>query len=104
MQAHFYLELRTTKYAEMETPIVYGIDLRHLMKYLYDYDLPMIQDPMGVSAYISACSTTAKREEALSKTRSDFQRADKAYEKRTSIVDEAFSWWNLFFNNLFPAR
>jgi len=100
----FYLELRTTKYAEGESSIVYDIDLKRVMKILYDNDLPSIQDPMGISGYVKACSTDAKREEALSKVKTGYSRAEKAVEKRESNVDDAFYWWNLFYNNEFPSR
>ena len=100
----FYLEVRVTKYAEKETAIVYDIDLRHVMKSMHDADLAMIQDPMGISGYIKACTSDAKRVEALSKVKTGFIRADKAYEKRTSNVDDAFDWWNLYFNDKFPPR
>lgn len=100
----FYLELRTTKYAEKETAIIYDIDIRNVMKILYERDLPSIQDPMGISGYVHACSSAAKRTEALSKVKTGYTRADKAYEKRTSDVDNAFYWWNLFYNDKFPAR
>jgi hypothetical protein len=100
----FYLELRTTKYAEGESAIVYDIDLRHIIKFLYENNLPSINDPMGISGYISACSTDAKRQEALSKVKTAFGRADKAYDYRTSNVDDCFYYWNLFYNNQFPNR
>jgi hypothetical protein len=100
----FYLELRITKYAEGESAIVYDIDLRHIIKYLYDNDLPSINDPMGISNYIVACSTDAKRQDALSKVRTAFIRADKAYGNRTTNLDDCFYWWNLFFNYEFPSR
>lgn len=100
----FYLELRTTKYAEGESAIVYDIDLHHIIKHLYNNDLPSINDPMGISGYIVACSTHAKRQDALSKVKTAFSRADKAYDNRTSNLDDSFYWWNLFFNSEFPNR
>lgn len=100
----FYLELRTTKYAEGESVIVYDIDLHHIIKHLYDNDLPSINDPMGISGYIAACSTDAKRTDALSRIKTAYTRADKAYDNRTSNLDDCFYWWNLFFNNEFPSR
>ncbi|WP_407525706.1 nucleotidyltransferase [Lacibacter sp. MH-610] len=100
----FYLELRTTKYAEGESSIVYDIDVKRVMKILYDNDLPSIQDPMGISGYVKACSTEAKREDALSKVKTGYTRAEKAVEKRESNVDDAFYWWKLFYNNEFPSR
>ena len=100
----FYLELRTTKYAEGESSIVYDIDVKRVMKFLYDNDLPNIQDPMGISGYVRACPTDAKREDALSKVKTGSTRADKAVEKRESNLDDCFYWWNLFYNNEFPNR
>jgi len=100
----FYLELRTTKYAEAEKSIIYDIDLKRLMKWLYDNELPNIQDPMGISGYVKASSTDAKRADALSKLKTGHTRAENAYEKRESNLDDCFYWWNLFYNNEFPSR
>lgn len=100
----FYLELRVTKYAEKESSIIYDIDLYNIMKFLYENNLPSIQDPMGISGYVKACSTDAKRQEALSKLKTGFTRAEKAYGERTANLDNCFYWWNLFFNNEFPNR
>lgn len=100
----FYLELRTTRYAAGESVIVYDIDVKRVMKILFDNDLPNVQDPMGISGYVKACSTGAKREHSLSKVKTGYSRADKAVESRESNVDDAFNWWNLFYNNKFPNR
>lgn len=100
----FYLELRTTKYAEGETSILYDIDVKRVMKNLYDNDLPSIIDPMGISGYVNACTTNAKRQDALSKLKTGYIRAEKAVEKRESNLDDAFYWWNLFYNDEFPSR
>ena len=75
-----------------------------LLEIRYDNDYPSIQDPMGISGYVRACSTDAKRENALSKVKTGYTRAEKAVEKRETNVDDAFYWWNLFFNNEFPNR
>lgn len=100
----FYLELRVTKYAEKESSFVYDIDLRQIMKYLYDNDLPQIQDPMGVSGCIKACKSDTKRTQALSKLSTGFIGADKAYANRENNINDAFYWWNMFFNGMFPSR
>lgn len=100
----FYLELRTTKYAENESSIVYDFDLKRVMKLLYDNDLASIYDPMGISGTVKACSTLAKREDALSKLKTGYTRAEKACEKRESNLDECFDWWNKFFGGEFPSR
>jgi hypothetical protein len=100
----FYLELRTTKYAEGETSIIYDIDVRRVIKLLYDNDLAMIQDPMGISGYVKACNTDAKKTDALSKLSTAHSRAEKAYACRESNLDDCFYWWNLFYNDEFPLR
>ena len=100
----FYLELRTTKYAENESSIIYDIDVKRVMKMLYDNGLASIQDPMGISGYVKACSTDAKKTDALSKLSTGYTRAEKACEKRESNLDDCFYWWNLFYNNEFSSR
>jgi hypothetical protein len=63
-----------------------------------------IQDPMGVSGYVSACSTDSQKKDALSKLWSAKIRADKARDAavRTQIK-EAFDWWRLLYNYKFPT-
>ena len=100
----FYLELRTTKYAEGESSIIYDIDLTRLFGSLDDNGLPAVRDPMGVSGMISACSSDAKRTTALSKISTARSRAVKAHAAREDKVDDAFYWWNLFFSDKFPSR
>jgi hypothetical protein len=100
----FYLELRVTKYAEGEKSIVYDIDLKRIMTHLNSIDLASIQDPMGISGLVPACSTDAKKQDASSKLSTGLSRAEKAYEYRESDLDKCFYWWDMFFNNKFPAR
>lgn len=100
----FYLELRVTKYAEKETVIIYDIDLKNIITMLNTNQLASIQDPMGISGYVPACKTTAKKTNALSKLNTGATRAIKAVENREANVDNAFYWWNLFFNQEFPNR
>lgn len=100
----FYLELRTTKYAESESSILYDIDLRTLFAYLDDNSLPSVRDPMGVSGLIGACKSSSKRETALSKIATARSRTEKAYAERDKNIDDCFYWWNLFFGGEFPSR
>lgn len=99
----FYLELRVTKYAEDEKSIVYDIDIKRIVKSLSDLGLASIQDPMGISGYVAACATGARKEDALSKLATGLSRAEKAYDSRDN-PDRAFYWWDMFFANKFPAR
>jgi hypothetical protein len=100
----FYLELRVTKYAEGKKSIDYDIDLKRVIKHLHDIQLSSIVDPMGISGYVQACSTDTKKHEALSKLNTGYSRAEKAHEQRDKNLETCFYWWNLFFNNKFPAR
>ena len=58
----FYLELRVAKYAEGEKSIVYDIDMKRVLRRLWDGQLADMQDPMGVSGYIPACKSDALQE------------------------------------------
>jgi len=100
----FHLELRTTKYAEGEKSIVYDIDLLGVFRTLNNIALASIQDPMGVSGYISACNSDAKKATAISKISTAFSRAEKAVAARESDPENAFYYWGLLFNNEFPSR
>jgi len=100
----FYLELRVTKYAEGEKAIVYDIDVKNIIKFLYDNSLPSIQDPMGISGLIPACKTDVKKQDALSKVSTANTRAQKARDEKDRDPDMSFYWWNMFFNGKFPAR
>lgn len=100
----FYLELRVTKYAEGESSILYDIDLRNIMKLLNDNQLASIRDPMGISGLVSACSTDAKKRDALSKLSTGYTRSEKAYQERNNDQDDCFYWWNMFYNDGFPRR
>jgi hypothetical protein len=100
----FYLELRAAKYASDEKAIVYDIDVRNVLKLLWDGRLAAMQDPMGVSGYIPACKSDATRADALSKLETAFMRADKARSAATSEkISEAFDWWRLLYNDEFPT-
>ncbi len=59
---------------------------------------------MGMSGYVKACSSDAKKNDALSKLSTGHSRAEKAYEKRESDLDMCFYWWGMFFNGEFPSR
>jgi hypothetical protein len=76
----FYLELRVAKYAASETSILYDIDVKRVLRSLWDGQLAGMQDPMGISGYIPACKTAAFRADALSKLSTAVARAEKARE------------------------
>lgn len=99
----FYLEIKVAKYANSESSIVYDIDVKQILNMLMSDELSRMQDPTGVSGYISPCKTEALRRDALSKLSTATIRADKA---RTAESNDdtktAFYWWNLLYNNNFP--
>lgn len=100
----FYLELRATKWMEGKRFIVYDIDLYTILKNLHSCSLAAIQDPKGISGYVQACATEAKKTEALSKLATAKIRAEKAREAEGSEKTiEAFDWWDKVFAGNFPS-
>jgi hypothetical protein len=100
----FYLELRVAKYASGEKSIVYDIDVKNVLKMLFDCELGSMQDPVGISGYIPACSTDTKKQDALSKLETAFTRAQNARDEAIKEnVSKAFDWWRLLYNYEFPT-
>lgn len=99
----FYLEMRVAKYAEGESSIIYDIDVKRVLRSLWDHQLAMLQDPSGFSGYISACKTGIQRQDALSKLSTAVVRAEKAQQAiNEGRIAEAFDWWRLLYDNDFP--
>jgi len=100
----FYLELRIAKLMEKETVIVYTVDIKNIIRWLYDNDLPAIQDPMGVSGYIYPCKTDNQKNDTISKLKTAVSRAENARScESNGNIKDAFYYWNLFYNNQFPS-
>lgn len=100
----FYLELRVAKYAADESTIVYDIDVKNVLKMLFDSQLANMQDPVEISGYIPACSTDAKKQEALSKLETALTRAENARDgAHRENISKAFEWWRLVYNCEFPT-
>ena len=100
----FYLELRATKWMEREVSIEYDIDLKTILKKLDDVGLASIQDPKGVSGYVNACSSDAKKKDALSKLSTARIRAEKARDAENAGNSRiAFEWWDEVFAGNFPS-
>ncbi|KJG06061.1 hypothetical protein UB33_10335 [Photobacterium angustum] len=99
----FYLEMKVAKYANSESSIVYDIDVKLILKMLMSDELSRMQDPTGVSGYISPCKTEILKRDALSKLSTATIRADKArIAESNDDTETAFYWWNLLYNNNFP--
>jgi len=100
----FYLELRVAKFASEEESILFEYDVRSVLRLLWDGQLARMQDPMGVSGYISPCKTEAARADALSKLSTALTRANKAREASDAgNIQDAFYWWRLLYNDQFPT-
>ena len=100
----FYLELRIAKYAEARLGIIYDINVVGVFSHLHQSGLANMQDPMGISGYITPCSTNIKLKETKSKLYTALTRAQNAYratERRS--IQNAFYWWNLLYNGKFPG-
>ena len=98
----FYLEIRTAKYAKNESYISYSMDIKRILKYLVDNNLPRVIDPTG-GGYINPCKTDNKEENALSKLKTALGRAEKAREaEKEGKIKKAFEHWNTFFYYEFP--
>jgi hypothetical protein len=62
-----------------------------------------MQDPKGISGYVTACATEAKKTDALSKLATAKNRAEKAREAESAgKTSEAFDWWDKVFAGNFP--
>lgn len=100
----FYLEMRVAKYAEGESTIIYDIDVKRVLRSLWDHQLARMQDPTGFSGYISACKTKVQERDALSKLSTAVARAEKAYNARANgATADAFDWWRLVYADAFPT-
>ena len=97
----FYLELRVAQYASNEKSIVYDIDVKRVLCWLRDIELAKMQDPMGISGYISPCKSNNAYDDAMSKLKTAATRAEKARE--VADVSIAFDWWKLLYSSKFPA-
>jgi len=100
----FYLELRVAKYASGESSIVYDIDVKNMLRELWNGQLAALQDPMGVSGYIYPCQSDAQYQDAILKVQTAVTRAenarDAAYKEN---IEDAFYWWRLLYNYEFPT-
>jgi hypothetical protein len=99
----FYLEMRTAKYADGESSIVYSIDVQRVLKQMLDGGLARMQDPTGIGGYITPCSTQAKHDDAIGKLETAVARAEKACNaENAGNIADAFDWWNKLYYYEFP--
>jgi hypothetical protein len=99
----FYLELRVARYAEEMPTIIYDVDLAGIFSRLNNIQLAQMQDPMGISGYISPCTTEAKLSEAKSKLAKALALVRTACDaNQKGYATKAFECWNRLFNGNFP--
>ena len=100
----FYLELRVAKYASGQSGILYAVDVECVFREFVRIGLAKIQDPMGVSGYISPCRTEAHLQDTKSKLATVASRAERANAaERDGRTKDAFYWWDLLFDGKFPS-
>lgn len=100
----FYLEMRVAEYSTREPSIVYSHDVKRVLCWLRDIGLASLQDPCGVSGYISACKTQAQKVDALSKLDTAATRATNALDcESAGKMSDAVDWWRLLYNDWFPT-
>lgn len=98
----FYLEMRTAKYCDGETTILYEYDVYRVLNRLVDDGLAMMQDPVGIAGYIAPTSTESQRVDALSKLTTARDRASKAINaEKDGKHAEALEWWVKVFDRGF---
>jgi len=101
----FYLEMRAAQHVKNQSVVIYLWDLCWLLESLAEHELAGMNDPRNVSGRIYACSSDAKRAEALSKIRTAASRARRALEAdRSGDPGKAFQFLDLLFNGRFPGR
>jgi len=99
----FYLEMRTAKYADGESSIIYSIDVKNVLRNILNGGLARMQDPTGIGGYIYPCKTELKHEDALSKLETAVIRAEKAREaEEAGRVVDAFDWSNKLYYYEYP--
>ncbi len=96
--------MRVVQYTSQKKSIAYSVDVRNILKLLWENHLAALKDPKGISGNISPCSTEAQRIDALSKLNIAFTRSEKAREaEKAGKISDAFDWWDLVFARKFPS-
>jgi hypothetical protein len=101
----FYLEMRCAQHVATQTNYIHIWDVCQLLEKLDSHQLAAMNDPKNATGRIFACSSDAKKNEALSKLSTAATRARKALDaERAGKTDSAFSYLDLLFGGKFPAR
>jgi hypothetical protein len=101
----FYLEMRAAQHMTTQTSFVPHWDISGLLNSLGAHQLAGMNDAKGKAGRFYACSSDAKRIEALSKLSTATTRASNALKAYLDDDhDEAFRYYDLLFGGRFPAR
>ncbi len=101
----FYLEMRCAQHVALQTTYIHVWDVCQVLEKLEGHELAAMNDPKGASGRFDACSSDAKREDALSKLTTAAGRARKALDAhKAEDPDTAFHYLDLLFGGNFPAR
>ncbi len=101
----FYLEMRAAQHVKAQTIYVPVYDICLLLEKLNNHSLAAMNDPKGATGRIHACSSDAKRIDALSKLNTAATRARKALDAYSDDkIVGAFYYLDLLFGGMFPAR
>ncbi len=100
----FYLEMKAASYIRDQTSVDWPIDLYYFLRRLQLNQLSAMNDPTGSTGCIRACSSDAKKADALSKLDTAVSRAKRAMDHYIAGRErEAFDAWDLLFSGQFPG-
>ncbi len=101
----FYLEMRAAQHVATQTTYIHVWDICQLFEKLQGHQLASMNDPKGASGRFGACSTEARKEEALLKLDTAATRARDALDAYNGDgIDTAFHYLELLFGGQFPSR
>jgi hypothetical protein len=101
----FYLEMRCAQHVKGISTYIHVWDLCEVLEDLETNELAAMNDPSGATGRIKACSSDARREEALTKLSRAATRARLALKAhKDDKIDDAFYYLDKLFNGHFPAR
>lgn len=101
----FYLEMRAAQHVRNLDSYIHVWDICLILESLKGHSLAAMNDPSGATGRINACSTEAKKADALAKLDTAATRARKALDShRDGKLDTAFYYLDLLFGGKFPAR
>jgi hypothetical protein len=100
----FYLEMRAAQHVSTQASYIHVWDVCQLLEKLQGHQLAAMNDPSGATGRFNACSSDAKRRDALSKLETAATRARKALDAdQAGRTSDAFYYLDLLFGGHFPA-